>query len=514
MDDYLVIGSGIGGLAAACLLAKKGHGVTILEADQERFGGYAQSFEDNGYTYCYGPQYLWNFGEGEIGNRFLKKLGLENEVPLVPLDPDGYDRIHIGKDEVITVPFGWQRFRDQLIEKFPESKKSLESFFGLAQRIYEVMRYSEEQGLSYGGIANPLDAALDVLKGRFSLAGAFETARYSFSSLEDIYNDLEMPPELRTILYAHQGVLVESARDVLFSVYIGTSMHFNRGLYHPKNHMHGLVDALVNCLKRNGGRMLLGERVTELGMRGTSAVSARTANGAEYSAKRFISNIDPSSTLKLMKPRSFMHGFNVPEYEYSNTLLVFYIGARIKDIKKTALTNGNIWYFRDENVDSRIFLDDAEFDKPPHYLYLNSHSLFSPSAAIAPEGGYAITGGVPCSYRQFAKYREGGEAVLQERLDEFKEVMLAFLDRNLVPGIAENVESFVFRTPLDNERIISAPLGNIYARRFTSANFKFVPFQAGLTNVYFSNAHVSGPGVVSCINGASHLYKMLTGDTV
>lgn len=56
--DYVVIGSGIGGLSAAALLRYYGYSVTVLEAHYLP-GGVAHTFDVNGFKFDAGPS-LWN----------------------------------------------------------------------------------------------------------------------------------------------------------------------------------------------------------------------------------------------------------------------------------------------------------------------------------------------------------------------------------------------------------------------------------------------------------------------
>ena len=52
----VVIGAGIGGLATACLLAKKGYSVTVVEKNSKP-GGRANLFEEKGYLFDMGPSW-------------------------------------------------------------------------------------------------------------------------------------------------------------------------------------------------------------------------------------------------------------------------------------------------------------------------------------------------------------------------------------------------------------------------------------------------------------------------
>ena len=90
--DYLVLGSGLAGLSFAALMAKAGKKVKVIEA-HEFPGGYGHTFEmgKKGKRFRFNAQlhYVWNCGEGETVNLFLKKLGLERKVTFERYDPTG-----------------------------------------------------------------------------------------------------------------------------------------------------------------------------------------------------------------------------------------------------------------------------------------------------------------------------------------------------------------------------------------------------------------------------------------
>lgn len=64
--DAIVIGSGIGGLAAAAALARTGRRVLLLERHTQP-GGLTQTFERDGYRFNVGVHYVG--GAGEIAGR-------------------------------------------------------------------------------------------------------------------------------------------------------------------------------------------------------------------------------------------------------------------------------------------------------------------------------------------------------------------------------------------------------------------------------------------------------------
>ncbi|CAM9978184.1 unnamed protein product, partial [Hapterophycus canaliculatus] len=104
--DVVVIGSGVGGLSAAAMLAKHGDSVTVLESHYLP-GGVAHAFDIKGYRFDAGPS-LWA-GMSEPGTNPLRQILdiLEEEVDWISYNgwgmhvPEGYFRFTTGPDAFV-----------------------------------------------------------------------------------------------------------------------------------------------------------------------------------------------------------------------------------------------------------------------------------------------------------------------------------------------------------------------------------------------------------------------------
>src|SRR5690348_1833087 len=84
-DKIGVIGGGLGGLAAACTLAARGHEVVLFEAN-DWVGGKAAVLRDGGFRFDMGPTILTL---PSVLRRIFQEAGrtLEKELEMVRLDP-------------------------------------------------------------------------------------------------------------------------------------------------------------------------------------------------------------------------------------------------------------------------------------------------------------------------------------------------------------------------------------------------------------------------------------------
>ena len=84
-SHIVVIGSGLAGLSSACVLAARGHRVTVLEKN-DWFGGKAAVHREQGYRFDMGPTILTLPG---VLRRVFEEAGkkLEDYIEMVRLDP-------------------------------------------------------------------------------------------------------------------------------------------------------------------------------------------------------------------------------------------------------------------------------------------------------------------------------------------------------------------------------------------------------------------------------------------
>ena len=91
--DAIVIGSGIGGMAAAAALSKVGHKVLLLEQYQT-LAGLTHSFSIDGFSWDAGLHYL-NFVAPEDRERHLLDLLSDRPIEFASMGTI-YDNLHIG----------------------------------------------------------------------------------------------------------------------------------------------------------------------------------------------------------------------------------------------------------------------------------------------------------------------------------------------------------------------------------------------------------------------------------
>ena len=129
----IVVGSGISGLTAALLLAKKGRQVTLVEK-LPHIGGFLNRFNRGGLRFDTGFHFTGGF-DGILSD-FLELLNLQDDVKPAPLQTE----IFIANtDHRIDLPFnGLEKLADTLSAYFPQEAAAIRKYYAAEQEIVDA----------------------------------------------------------------------------------------------------------------------------------------------------------------------------------------------------------------------------------------------------------------------------------------------------------------------------------------------------------------------------------------
>lgn len=358
--DAVVVGSGVGGLVCANLLARSGLRVLLVE-QHYMAGGYCSTFRRGGYTFDAASHFYPLLGNPEtITGRLLEQLGARCQWVLM----DPVDTFHLPDGSRFTVPVDLERYLAKLKNEFPDQVQAIDRFFAAVRQEYlaGLLRYF--RGHEPKGPARP----------DRSLAEA----------LDDHFDDRR----LKLILTADCPHWGSPPSRTSFTFDSMLRLSYFLGNYYPAGGSQAFVDDLARCFEERGGDILMSTRAERIRLRDgkvtgvtLETLRGRLAGRREVAASAVISNADLLSTIdRLVGAEHFP-----PEYVDSVRRLrptypcfLTHLGLRDVSAERLAEIQGYYWNTWDAEAVGHDALRCKVFVP----------TLYAPE--LAPAGGHIV----------------------------------------------------------------------------------------------------------------------------
>jgi all-trans-retinol 13,14-reductase len=500
--DYAIVGMGIGGLTLGALLAQAGRKVVIFE-QHDVPGGYGHTFHSHGFSYCAELHYVWDCGPGERVTQMLEKLGLAEDVTFHRLDPSGFDRI-VAPGIDYTIGSGFHRERQRLADLFPTNSEGLKQYFEIVSAIHRQL-YDLPIGFTWRTVlSHPLRYA--------------DIARYIKWTLQDLFDALGFPVELRMILAGQSAIFWMPPRDLSLVAHAGGVGSYDQGAYYPAQSFLHVMKSLLRKIKEQPGcRSMLSTEVAHVNVAGGKARSLTTQNGDTFTADRFLFDGDAQLSLGLIGEHHFPRAFRQKlKYDYGPSALSVYLGLKDLDLRKYGFGEHNLFWH--PKVDLNEVYDDQLGNRIPErpYFFCNAPTLRPHETSIAPSGCDQLVMVAPCRYDLFRNLRNASEQAYQAAKRQYADNLIGVLESEFIPNLSNHIVEKVVGSPLTNEHYVRAPMGNCYSTPLDPqhVDFRRLNYRSPFSNFYYVGASSCLPGFATIIHFACMLYEKLTGDKV
>lgn len=499
--DYIIIGTGMGALSAAALLAKAGSRICMLEA-HDIPGGYAHSFEMNGYHFCAQVHYIWGCAPGQPIYEFLRHLGLEEEITFVPYDPDGYDHMSMPDGKIVKIPYGYERAAASIDAAYPGQRAALEKFFSTLNKISESLKHLPRGSLSWW----------DILSKGYNL---LPLIKYKDKTLQDVFDECGLSREAQAVLNANTGDLMCPPNELSIFAYLGLFGGYNEGAYYPTKHFKFYIDRLAQYICDHKGCHIYYEtEVTGINTSGDSVTSVTTADGKTFTAPRFICNMDPQKAARLIGndkvPKAYRESLS---YDYSPSSLMVYLGVKGIDLREHGFGNHNIWHLEQWDLNKCWKESRANnYEKP--WLFISTPTLHTNAPGVAPDGCHIMEIGTVANYSHFKRLYDENPAEYRKQKRDLAWQLLKIASERFLPGLEKHIDLKVVGSPVTNETFCFAPRGNCYGSDMTPQNMglKRLKAETPWKNMFWSNASSGYPSIYGTTLTGMGLYGQLTGD--
>jgi len=485
MPKALVIGSGIGGLATALRLCKKGYEVHIFEKNRYA-GGKLHAIEQDRFRFDLGP------------SLFTMPHFVEELFQLYDLDP-GHFFPYSKKSTVcnyfwkdgsrFTVRSERERFIADAAAFFDEDEKSIRAYLKKNQKKYELT-----SGLFLEKSLHKLSTYIsrDTLKAMAQL-GDLDL----FESLNSVNRNTFKNPKLVQLFnrYATYNGSSPYKTPGIMSLIPHLEMHY--GTFIPEGGMHRISQSLYELAEEQGVQFHFEEEVKQISIEDHTATGVVT-NKDNYRAEVIVSNMDIYPTYKKLLPGS-KHPENTLKQERSSSALIFYWGIRGTFPE---LDLHNIFFSDDYHREFKTIFEEKQLtDDPTIYVNITSKDI----PADAPEGheNWFVMINAPGNYGQ------DWEALkIKARAEIIKK-----LSTVLNQPIASLIVTEHVLDPVGIEANTSSYRGALYG---AASNSRFAAFlrhpndTRHINNLYFCGGSVHpGGGIPLCLLSARIVADMI-----
>ena len=286
--DAIVIGSGMGGMTTAALLAKLNKRVLVLEQHYVP-GGFTHMFRRKQYTWDVGVHAVGEVTEHSLTGRILSYLS-DGELEWASLG-SVYDEFYFPDEFRIDFPDNPQQFRQNLIDAFPEEEEAILAYLDMIREISGGMR-GYYLARTTGGMTGKV---ADMFMAR-------RAQRYFERPTIEVVEALTDNPKLRSILTAQWGYYGSPPSRSCVAIQALVNKHFMWGGYYPVGGSKRIAETLLKTVADAGGWTRISTDVQSILIEKGKAVGVTLADGSEIRAKHIISAAGISSTIQRLLP--------------------------------------------------------------------------------------------------------------------------------------------------------------------------------------------------------------------
>jgi phytoene desaturase len=371
-----IVGGGLGGLAAACTLAARGHSVVVFERN-DWVGGKAAVLERDGFRFDMGPTILTVpsvlhrvFGEAQ--------RRVEDYLDLVRLDPQW--RCFFEDGSTLDLRENVDVMCQQLEAHGPRHAAGYRAFMQHSEKLHEISdRYFFHRPV--GGLRDMFDASNTLRPGTLRDVLSMRMGRSVASMVRSYVPDARVAQ-----MIDHFTQYVGSAPDQSPAVLCGiASMQTREGVWYPRGGTGAVPRALRRLATELGVEFCPGTGIRRIRLQGSKAVGVETDTGEFVPLRAVVSNCDTVRTHRELVggvPRKRFDRRR--KYEPACSGVVLYLGL---SRAYRHLLHHNFVFSRDPHEEFEFIYRQGE-PAPDPTCYVCAPARTEPG--VAPRGGEAL----------------------------------------------------------------------------------------------------------------------------
>jgi diapolycopene oxygenase len=473
-----VIGSGIGGLAAAIRLARKGYDVTVFEKNPKP-GGKLGEIKYHGYRFDTGPSLLTL---PELIDELFEITGHQPSGSLT------YHKLRIAckyfyeNGKILTAWADQKKFIRECVEKLGEKPENIKKHLDSARKIYQLT----SELFLFNSLHKPSNY---LRKSSFQTLYRIHHLRFYRTMHRENQKSLSAP-ELVQLFDRYATYNGSNPYQAPATLNIIAHLENNLGVYFPVKGMYSIIQSLYELALQQKVTFRFQNRVSEIILKNKRATGIRVDQ-----------NILPFDLIVSDVDVRYMAGTMIRNYPLaqkqrkippSSSALIFYWG-----IKKQfpQLEAHNILFSNDYRKEfESLFTKKTIDDDPTVYLFISSRIV----PGDAPEGceNWFVLVNAPADENQ-----NWPSLIHQTRANSLRKI-----NRILHTDIRKYIEFEKIASPLTIEEDTLSMQGALYgnsSNSLFSAFLRHPNFLRSIKNLYFTGGSVHpGGGIPLCLASA------------
>ncbi|PSL43267.1 phytoene desaturase [Salsuginibacillus halophilus] len=461
MKSAAIIGGGLGGLAAACILSSFGVHVRLFEKN-EKVGGKLERMKLGTYEFDYGPNTITmpeTFKNvfriaGENPDDWLTFIKLANHTS--NHFPDG-SRLDFSSDRDV--------FASEVAKFSKKDAANVPAFLKEVERLYvqAAAQFFQRTFTSPRAYASP------------KLGRAFLSVR-PFQTMNGFFRKYFKHPYVLQALNRYATYIGSSPYDAPATFALISHLELNEGVFYVENGNARIAEQLKKLAEANGAEIYTNTEVTRMHTKNKAITSLQLKSGAEVSADEYILNGDLLSQYpELVEEHERPHFKNEYRDRMQASISAYVILAGAKNTTRS-LGHHQVYFSGNYEQEFHELLQKQTYPKDPTVYVCNSRVT---EPARAPEGNNLfILANAP------ALKPDGKEA------PGFEDYEARIYDKLESYGLSWTTDTTSTRTPATLASRVNAYRGALYGPAANSKQRAF--FRPTNAAKDFSNLHFAG----------------------